>query len=254
MPEKQLHQAKPVCSTGNQLHTLERAEPTTNKRTDNLTGSHPTTRCSSSTEQPATNPTTAPTIGACQFAPRQYPKNTMMNRTRLSIGSALGFTLKKSSPVDVVDKGGHGKQKDIEDEIGPLTASPPVSPATRISSSSASFFPTNSTARHNSHNSNAAKHLPLKDLNRNGSFAVHNLPKLRESKWFAESEQRIFSVVVEIGFIVEIRRAVEKTDGDTNSCINKETPKEYKSLFGVVTKKECINSQSAEGVCIFYKL
>lgn len=186
-----------------------------------------------------------------------------MNRTQLlSLGSALGLTLKKSSPpaapppeqptasapVDV--KGNHNKHgnksANLEDEIGPLTASPPVSPATRMSSSSASFFPsTNNNSRHNAPtNGDNAKQLPLKDFGRIGSFGTHALPKLRESKWFNESEARIFCVVAEIGFIVEIRRAVDQPQQQHQG---KDT-KEYKSLFGVVTKKECIN-QSAEGVC-----
>lgn len=172
-----------------------------------------------------------------------------MNRTQLSsLRSALGLTLKKSTPVEVpkdsnCTKGNHSI--DDEDEIGPLTASPPVSPATRMSSSSASFFP--ATTNNNNHSvatRGGPKQLPLKDLNRIGSFAVHNLPKLRESKWFSEGEARIFCVVAEIGFIVEIRRKVEPSSGTEH----KDGVKEYKSLFGVVTRKECIN-QSAEGVC-----
>lgn len=170
-----------------------------------------------------------------------------MNRTQLSsLRSALGLTLKKSAPVEVPkDTKGNHSSIDDEDEIGPLTASPPVSPATRMSSSSASFFP--ATTNNNSHsvaNRGGPKQLPLKDLNRIGSFAVHNLPKLRESKWFSEGEARIFCVVAEIGFIVEIRRKVE-----TSTVEHKDGVKEYKSLFGVVTRKECIN-QSAEGVCV----
>lgn len=177
-----------------------------------------------------------------------------MNRTQLlSLGSALGLTLKKSSttataapptttasaPIDVVVAPGSKQQQQqhrkeiLEDEIGPLTASPPASPATRLSSSSASFFPTSNPSRN-------GKQLPLKDLNRIGSFATHSLPKLRESKWFSEGEARIFCVVAEIGFIVEIRRAVEAAGSGAGGA------KEFKSLFGVVTKKECIN-QSAEG-------
>lgn len=194
-------------------------------------------------------------------APAQYPTNQTMNRTQLlSLGSALGLTLKKSTPpaapppeqptasapVDVKgnirhNKHDNHKSANLEDEIGPLTASPPVSPATRMSSSSASFFPsTNNNSRHNGPTD--AKQLPLKDFGRIGSFGTHALPKLRESKWFSESEARIFCVVAEIGFIVEIRRAVDQPQQHQG----KDT-KEYKSLFGVVTKKECIN-QSAEGV------
>lgn len=195
-----------------------------------------------------------------------------MNRTQLlSLGSALGLTLKKSSPVDVKgssptttsttssDKKNCTKQQEFEDEIGPLTASPPASPPKRMSSSSASFFPnSNSTAataansRHSRHNStpNSSAKLPLKDLNRIGSFAAHNLPKLRESKWFSEPEARIFCVVAEIGFIVEIRKAVDKEQQQKAAAENNKDAKEYKSLFGVVTKKECIN-QSAEGVCLW---
>lgn len=171
-----------------------------------------------------------------------------MNRTQLlSLGSALGLTLKKSAPVDVVvvAKKDGKRNIDEDDEIGPLTASPPASPATRLSSSSASFFPTTTNNTNNCRGAvgpNSKAQLPLKDLNRIGSFAVHNLPKLRESKWFSEGEARIFCVVAEIGFIVEIRRKVE------TSVENKDV-KEYKSLFGVVTKKECVN-QSAEGVCL----
>lgn len=175
-----------------------------------------------------------------------------MNRTQLlSLGSALGLTLKKSpssAPVDVPTAAANNKHHlsksiELEDDIGPLTASPPASPATRLSSSSASFFPTTTNNTHHNR-SGGNKHLPIKDLNRIGSFAAHNLPKLRESKWFTENEARIFCVVAEVGFIVEIRRAVEVTPPEQGSAGG---AKEYKSLFGVVTKKECIN-QSAEGV------
>lgn len=165
-----------------------------------------------------------------------------MNRTqRLSLGSALGLSFKKSSSQSSTSTSAEvdAKGNNLEDEITPLTVSPPASPATRLASSSASFFPTSNTT-----SSLTSNQLPLKDLNRIGSFAVHNLPKLRESKWFSEGEARIFCVVVEIGFIVEIRRKAENSEVGSTA----EHKKEYKSLFGVVTKKECIN-QSAEGVC-----
>lgn len=153
------------------------------------------------------------------------------------------MTFKKSSSSSSqssTSPGVDAKGNNLEDEISPLTVSPPVSPAARLASSSASFFPTSNTT--SSLTSNQL--LPLKDLNRNGSFAVQNLPKLRESKWFSEGEARIFCVVVEIGFIVEIRRKAATENSEVRSAEHK---KEYKSLFGVVTKKECIN-QSAEGV------
>ena len=53
-------------------------------------------------------------------------------------------------------------------------------------------------------------------------------------------------MVAEVGFIVEIRKAVTVPEAECNN--NNHSAKEYKSLFGVVTKKEC-NNQSAEGVC-----
>lgn len=177
-----------------------------------------------------------------------------MNRTqRLNIGSVLELgrlSLKKSAPIECTTGGGDGAGFDDGDYLAPLTASPPASPATRLGGSSASFFPntTSGAFQHKSTNSLQQVRSSPKNLNRNGSFAVHNLPKLRESKWFTEEDARIFCVVVEIGFIVEIRRKVELVSVTAADTDNNNNTREYKSLFGVVTRKECIN-QSAEGDC-----